>query len=171
MALLSVITEKTRNPASSRPRIVLWIRANRSMAFILQLGWTCTTSLYLDTMLLIKKANADFAASLLLLAAPTMLPPLKSKNCWRWISSTKSITVLSLGCRLSLFLWHNTKTCCHAVQSKSSLLSTTLFYKWCYNMAEDNCRLCAKICWRLVQCCKKQKRIQENRRNNYKRFT
>jgi len=54
--------EKTRNPACSRPRIILWIRTKRSTAFILQVGRTCTTSLYLDTMLLIIKASADFIA-------------------------------------------------------------------------------------------------------------
>jgi len=33
-------------------------------------------------------------------------------------------------------------------------------------MVEDNCHLCPNTCRRLVQCCKKQKEIQANRRNN-----
>jgi len=37
-------------------------------------------------------------------------------------------------------------------------------------MAEDNCHMCVKNCTHLVQCCKQQKRIQENHGNNNKHF-
>ena len=41
------------------------------------------------------KTNVDFAASLLLQAAPVMLPPLKSKYGYKCISSTNNDEVLS----------------------------------------------------------------------------